>query len=76
MLSDYIKDIVNDYIENEKVYIKQDMNASGYSKDLLQDLNYLENLTELEKNEIAEKVSEDFELQTKLNELIHYYLYH
>lgn len=76
MLEDYIKYILNDYIENKKDYIKQDMGTSGYSKDLLLDLNYLENLTEYEKGLIAERVLEDGELEEKINELIHYYLYH
>lgn len=74
-MEDYMKYILNDYIENEIDYIKQDLNISGYSKDLLQDLNYLENITELEKNEIVEKMLEDNELEQKINELIHLYLY-
>ena len=76
MLEDYIYEYIRSYIESEKTYIKQDLENCGYSKDLLQDLNMLENLTENEKMEIAEKVIEDSELVDKINELIHYYLYH
>lgn len=76
MLGDYIKYILNDYIENEKDYIKQDLQVSGYGKDLLRNLDYLESLDENEKSKIAEKVLEDGELEEKINELIHYYLYH
>lgn len=75
MLGDYIKYILDDYIENEKDYIKQDLQVSGYSKDLLRDLDYLESLGENEKSIIAEKVLENGELEEKINELIHNYLY-
>lgn len=76
MLEDYIKYILDDYIENEKDYIKQDLQVSGYGKDLLRDLDYLESINEEEKNEIVQKILEDGELEEKINELIHYYLYH
>ena len=76
MLGDYIKYILDDYIENEKDYIKQNLQVSGYGKGLLRDLDYLESLDENKKSEIAEKVLEDGELEEKINELIHYYLYH
>lgn len=76
MLDSYMFEIVDNYIENEKVYIKQDMEISGHDKDLLLDLNMLENLTPNEKQEIANKVLQDSEIEEKINELIHYYLYH
>jgi len=70
-------DWVNDYIENEKEYIKSCMeedkqNIEGYKNDL----DYLENLTEQDIEEISYKVSYDDELENKINDLIHYYLYH
>lgn len=76
MLQDYIYEYIHSYIDNEIEYIKQDLQVSGLGKDLLRDLNYLENMSENEKMEIAEKVIEDNELGNKINELIHYYLYH
>lgn len=76
MLDSYMFEIVDNYIENEKDYIKQDMEISGYDKDLLLDLNMLENLTPNEKQEIANNVLRDGEIEEKINELIHYYLYH
>lgn len=68
--------MIQEYIENEKNYIKQDMSTSGYSKDLLLDLNMLENLTEEDIEDITQKVNDDEELINKINELIHYWLYH
>lgn len=76
MLDSYMFEIVDNYIENEKEYIKQDMEISGHDKDLLLDLNMLENLTPNEKQEIANNVLQDGEIEEKINELIHYYLYH
>lgn len=76
MLDSYMFEIVDNYIENEKEYIKQDMEISGHDKDLLLDLNMLENLTPNEKQEIANNVLRDGEIEEKINELIHYYLYH
>lgn len=76
MIENYIFDIVCDYIDNEINYIKQDMEVSGYSKDLLKDLNMLEDLSYDKKTEISKMVVEDGELGNKINELIHYYLYH
>lgn len=76
MLDSYMFEIVDNYIENEKDYIKQDMEISGHNKDLLLDLNMLENLTPNEKQEIANNVLQDGEIEEKINELVHYYLYH
>ena len=76
MLDSYMFEIVDNYIENEKEYIKQDMETCGHDKDLLLDLNMLENLTPNEKQEIANNVLQDGEIEEKINELIHYYLYH
>ena len=76
MIENYIFDIVCDCIDNEINYIKQDMEVSGYSKDLVEDLVMLDNLDYDEKMEISKKVVEDRELADKINELIHYYLYH
>ena len=69
-------DMVYEYIENEKNYIKQDMLTSGFSKDLLLDLNMLENLTENDIEDITQKINDDEELQDKITELIHYWIYH
>ena len=69
-------DRVSDYINNEIDYIKSDMEISGYSKGLLQDLQYLENLTENDIKNITQKINDDEELQDKITELIHYWLYH
>lgn len=75
MIENYIFDFVCDYVNNEINYIKQDMEISN-SKGLLQDLNMLEDLSYDKKMEIAKMVVEDGELNEKINELIHYYLYH
>lgn len=75
MIENYIFDVVCDYVNNEINYIKQDMEISN-SKDLLQVLNMLEDLSDDKMMEIAKTVVEDRELNEKINELIHYYLYH
>lgn len=70
-------DRVYDYIDNEIDYIKQDMDIEYSNKeDLQQDLDYLEQLTEKDIEEITQKINDDEELQDKITELIHYWVYH
>lgn len=70
-------DMVSDYINNEIDYIKQDMeNELNNKDDLQQDLNYLEDLTENDIEDITQKVNDDEELQDKITELIHFWIYH
>lgn len=69
--------MVSDYIDNEIEYIKQDIENEWTNKeDLQKDLKYLENLTDKNIEEITQKINDDEELQDKINELIHYWIYH
>lgn len=69
-------DTVEEYIENEKNYIKKDIECCGWNKGLEEDLVMLNNMTKQDIENITQKVNDDDELQDKINELIHYYLYH
>ena len=72
-------DMVKEYIEDEKNYIQDYINDNkfGYSiDDELKDLNYLSSLNDEDIKEITQKVNDDEELQGKITELIHYWLYH
>jgi hypothetical protein len=69
-----ILDYVYDYVNNEIDYIKREMDVCG--NDLYRDLAYLENLTDNDYHVIAKGVLSDDELDQKINETIHYYLYH
>jgi hypothetical protein len=70
-------DIVGDYILNEIDYIKQDMENEYMNKeDLQQDLKYLKDLSDSDVKDITEKVNNDSELENKITELIHYWVYH
>lgn len=75
-MKDYIYEKVCEYVENEINYIEKEMSISGYGKNDLRDLLMLKDINEIDINEIVEKVLEDGELEEKINELIHYYLYH
>jgi hypothetical protein len=68
---EYINEEIN-YIENEVDFRDKSINEQAYKEDL----NYLKNMTSEKKNEIAQKVVDDEELWNKINELIHYYVYH
>ena len=68
---EYINEEIN-YIENEVDFRDKSINEQAYKEDL----NYLKNMTSTKKNEIAQKVVDDEELWNKINELIHYYVYH
>lgn len=62
---------INDVLDNEEEYHTQ------YSiKAYKEDKKYLENISEEKIKEIAQKVENDSELEAKINDLIHYYLYH
>lgn len=75
-LVNHIYEIVDAYIDNEIDYIKRQIDIEGREKDFLADLLKLENMTPNEKMEIADKIVGDFDLKEKINELIHYYVYH
>lgn len=62
--------IVRDYIENEIDYIKGSAPLDEYD---IRDLYMLENMSDKRINEIADNVYD--ELEDKINELIHEYLY-
>lgn len=77
------KEFVKQYIENEIVYLKQDIegerkyNLNNYNVEgLEEDLTFLTKLSEEEIEDITQKVNDDEELTNKINELIHYWLYH
>ena len=76
MLENYMFDIVDNYIENEINYIKSDETCSGLTDADIEDIYMLQHLTPNQKQEIADNVLNDLELEEKINELIHYYLYH
>jgi hypothetical protein len=65
-----MKDIVRDYIENEIDYIKGSAPLDEYD---IRDLYMLQNMSDEQINEIADNVYD--ELEDKINELIHEYLY-
>lgn len=75
-------EMVKEYIENEKQYINEDIESNKkYNnwrtiEDLKEDLKNLENLEDEDIEDITQKVNDDEELQDKINELIHYWLYH
>lgn len=68
---EYINEEIN-YIENEVDFRDKSINEQAYKEDL----KYLKNMTSEKKSEIAQKVVDDEELWNKINELIHYYVYH
>lgn len=77
------KEFVKQYIENEIIYLKQDIegerkyNLNNYNVEgLEEDLTFLTKLSEEEIEDITQKVNDDEELTNKINELIHYWLYH
>ena len=77
------KEFVKQYIENEIIYLKQDIegerkyNLNNYNiEGLEEDLTFLTKLSEEEIEDITQKVNDDEELTNKINELIHYWLYH
>ena len=75
-------DMVSDYIDNEIDYIKCDIethkkyNDTRLVKTLQQDLDYLERLSDSDIEEITQKINNDEELQDKISELIHFWVYH
>ena len=77
------KEFIKQYIENEIIYLKQDIegerkyNLNNYNVEgLEEDLTFLTKLSEEEIEDITQKVNDDEELTNKINELIHYWLYH
>lgn len=75
-MRDYIYERVCEYIEDEIDYIEKEMSLRGFGKDDLRDLLMLKDITEVDINEIVEKVVEDNAINDIINETIHYYLYH
>lgn len=80
-IEDLMLYFVENYINGEIQFINEDIGMCeiNYSrhheiKSLNEDLDYLENLTIDDKNNIAKMVFDE-ELQEKINENIHYYLY-
>lgn len=70
-------DLINwvaEYIANEIDYIKQNEDLTNDST--LKDLEYLRNISKEKIQNIAISVRLDDEFFEKINELIHYYLYH
>ncbi|MBQ6630725.1 MAG: hypothetical protein IJH55_01145 [Romboutsia sp.] len=78
-MNEYIYDCVCDWINNEIIYIENEVdfrdgsiNEAAYKEDL----QYLKTLSSDKIQEITSKVMDDDELYNKINETIHYYLYH
>lgn len=69
-------DIVENYIENEINYIKSKEDCTSLDKYEIADIYMLENMTIEDKNKLVNQILDDNELNEKLNETIHYYLYH
>lgn len=70
-------DLINwvaNYIANEIDYIKQNEDLTNDAN--LKDLEYLRSINTEKIQDIATNVKEDDEFFEKINELIHYYLYH
>lgn len=74
-LVNYIYEIVDAYIDNEIDYIKRKEDCSSISKEDIKDLYMLENITPNKKMEIADKIVGNFDLEEKINELVHSELY-
>lgn len=75
-MKELMKERVEDYINNDIIYLKNEISVCGYHKNELDDLHYLENITDEEIEDIVNKILNDDELNNKVNELIHYYLFH
>ena len=73
---EFFKDMVDEYIENQIQYTKNELELCGTSKSMLYTLSYLESMTDEQKETIVEKVLNDDELYNKIDETIHYYLFH
>ena len=70
-VEEYINNEIN-YIEGEIDYVDAETNKKAYKEDL----DYLKGLSENKIQEITSKVTYDSELEEKIKDLIHYYLYH
>lgn len=75
-MEDYIKDRLEDYIQNEIDYLKREEEISGFDRDRFRNLLMLETLNNKEKEDIVDKIMGDNDLEQTLNEVTHYYLYH
>lgn len=78
-MNEYIYDCVCDWINNEINYIENEVdfkdksiNEAAYKEDL----QYLKTFSSDKIKEITSKVMDDDELYNKINETIHYYIYH
>ena len=76
------KDIIKKYIDNEIVYLKQDIegekryNLGNYNvSGLEEDLTFLTKLSESDIDEITRNVNDDEKLSDMIYETIHNYLY-
>ena len=76
------KDIIKKYIDNEIVYLKQDIegekkyNLGNYNvSGLEEDLTFLTKLSENDIDEITKNVNDDEKLSDMIYETIHNYLY-
>lgn len=70
------RDFVEEYIQNEVANIDRDIDICGWNRGLQEDLDYINKLTDEDIDDITQKVNDDEELTNKINELIHYWLYH
>ena len=73
---EFFKDMIDVYIESQIQYTKNELELCGTSKSMLNTLSYLESITDNQKETIIEKLLNDDELFNKIDETIHYYLYH
>lgn len=76
MIETYIRNEVDEYINNEINYLKSYMDVSSYNKSDLEYLNRLENISDEEKENIVYRILDDDQFSQFINETIHYYLYH
>ena len=67
------KDKVEEFINGEINFISDEIARGCDPMDFVDDLHRLKNL---DTDEIAQKVYDDMELQSYINETIHYYIYH
>ena len=75
-MKDFMKEKVENHISGDIMYIEEEISNNRATTSELDDLYYLKHLTDEEIQNIANRLLNDDELENKINELIHYYLFH
>lgn len=75
-MRDYMKERVEDYISGDIMFIEEEISNNRATTSELDDLYYLKHLTDEKIESIVNKLLSDDGLENKINELIHYYLFH